>query len=286
MKNRLKRTYIYIKSNLNNISSIASIICLLDCVLIPVITVVISIFDVAKGSDHGHDHHDHDHDHHYGWHEIVEKVPSLVEPPCVHLRQCIHVYIQLYSTAHLFLFLPVFQVALYVMTPIISFTTIYNFIQLKNISLFLMTLVGITLFVLTHAHIQVPNQNVMNFLRKMHIPLAILAAIFLIGTNRAAHKLLKSKNLDRCCKHKKITNNFDKHSCTEHQSCDHHHHHHHDHHDHHHHHHHHHQDDLEMNEDNYDMHNNKGKNDNSASFERYYHIGFQQNGDQELVRFL
>eukprot|EP00366_Plasmodium_knowlesi_P002075 XP_002259572.1 hypothetical protein, conserved in Plasmodium species [Plasmodium knowlesi strain H] len=172
------------------------------------------------------------------------------------------------------------------MTPIISFTTIYNFIQLKNISLFLMTLVGITLFVLTHAHIQVPNQNVMNFLRKMHIPLAILAAIFLIGTNRAAHKLLKSKNLDRCCKHKKITNNFDKHSCTEHQSCDHHHHHHHDHHDHHHHHHHHHQDDLEMNEDNYDMHNNKGKNDNSASFERYYHIGFQQNGDQELVRFL
>ncbi|ANQ08720.1 Uncharacterized protein PCOAH_00029220 [Plasmodium coatneyi] len=245
MKDRVKRIYIYIKSNLNNISNIASIICLLDCALIPVITVLISIFDVVKGSQDGHanagdhDHgHDHSHDHGNGWHEIVERV------------------------------------ALYVMTPIISFTTIYNFVQLKNISLLLMTLVGITLFILSHAHIPVSNPNVMSFLKKVHMPMAILAAVILISTNYAAHKLLKAKNLDRCCKHKKIPNHCDEQSCKEHHSCQHHHHH------------HHHQHDIEMNGNNYDMQNSTGSSDKAANFEKYYNIGFQQNGDHELVRFL
>ncbi|GAB66828.1 hypothetical protein PCYB_101780, partial [Plasmodium cynomolgi strain B] len=224
--------YIYIKSNLNNISSIASIICLLDCILIPFITVVISLFNVVNSPENGHaEVDDHHHSHHHGWHEIVEKV------------------------------------ALYVMTPIISFTTIYNFVQLKNFPLLLITLVGITMFVLSHAHIEFSSPSVMNIYKKMHIPMAILAAIFLVSTNYAAHQLLKSKNLHRCCKHKKIPNELDEQSCKDHR-------HHHQHHD------------LEMNEDNCDMHNNTCNNGNVASLEKYYNIGFQQHNDHELVRFL
>ncbi|EUD68362.1 hypothetical protein C922_01382 [Plasmodium inui San Antonio 1] len=232
MKNRLKRTYVYIKSNLNKLSSIASIICLIDCTLIPLITVLISIFSVVHDSENGEaEAGTHNHSHHHGWQETV---------------------------------------ALYLMTPIISFTTIYNFIQLKNFSLFIFTLVGITMFVLSHAHIEFRDQNITNRLKQAHIPMSILAAIILISTNYIAHQLLKSKNLDPCCTHKKITNHLDDQSWKQHHP------HHHDHHR-----------DLEMNEDNYNMHNHTSNNDNVANHEKYYNIRFQQhNNDHELVRFL
>ncbi|SCO67660.1 conserved Plasmodium protein, unknown function [Plasmodium vivax] len=238
MKNRLKRIFIYIKSNLNNISSIASIICLLDCVLIPFITVVISIFNVVNGSENGEAQvEDHHQSHHHGWHEIVEKI------------------------------------ALYVMTPIISFTTIYNFVQLKNFPLLLTTLIGITMFVLSHAHIEFSSPSVANIFKKMHIPMAILAAIFLVSTNYAAHQLLKSRNMDRCCKHKKISHQLEEQSCEQH--------HHHPQHPHHHHHY-----DLEMNDDTYGMHSHPHNNDNVVNLEKFYNIGFHQHNDHELVRFL
>ncbi|GAW81318.1 hypothetical protein, conserved [Plasmodium gonderi] len=223
MKNRLKRIYIYIKSNLNNISSIASIICLIDCVLIPLITVVISIFNVVNSSGNGHAIEDHsEHSHPDGWHEIVEKV------------------------------------ALYIMTPIISMTTIYNFVQLRNVPLLLFTLVGLAMFVLSHAHINFNNSSVNNLFKKMHIPMAILAAIFLISSNYRAHELLKAKNLHRCCKHKKVTNHMDEQTCE-------------DHHEHY---------DLEMNGHDFVMH------DHVRKFENFYNIGYTQNSDHELVSFL
>ncbi|KJP87501.1 hypothetical protein AK88_02805 [Plasmodium fragile] len=226
MRSRLKRTYIYIKSNLNNISSIASIICLIDCILIPLITVLISIYDVVIGSQNGHSSGgDDDHDHAHGWEEIVERI------------------------------------ALYVMTPIISITTIYNFIQLKNMYLLLTTLLGIALFVLSHAHINFGKENVNKFIKSVHLPMAIFAAICLIGTNYVAHKLLKSKNLDSCCNHKKLKNHLTPQSSTTDHA-------------------------LAMNEDNNDMHNHACNNGHVTNMEKYYHIGFQQNNEHELVRFL
>ncbi|SBT77430.1 conserved Plasmodium protein, unknown function [Plasmodium ovale] len=68
--------YNYIKLNLNKISSIANLICLIDCVLIPIVTVVLSLINVVSDSqsDHGHTSED---GHHPEWHETVEKVTEM-----------------------------------------------------------------------------------------------------------------------------------------------------------------------------------------------------------------
>ncbi|EAA16618.1 hypothetical protein, partial [Plasmodium yoelii yoelii] len=199
--------YSYINVDLNKISSIASLLCLIDCVLIPVLTILLSFFSLVKhyffnsnsistlnteNAIHGNvsiDHHGHD-----SWHIFMEKV------------------------------------ALFFMMPIITLTTIINFYKLRNVPLLMSALTGMTLFIISHAHIEFSNDNINDIIETLHIPLALLGATFLLSTNYASHKLLKEKNLDHCCKYDHIKNYHNNN----------HHHHNHHHHNHHHHNHHHH----------------------------------------------
>ncbi|SBS84279.1 conserved Plasmodium protein, unknown function [Plasmodium ovale curtisi] len=219
MKKRFTKIYNYVKLNLNKISSIASLICLIDCVLIPIITVVLSLINVVSNSqsDHGHTSED---NHHPEWHEAVEKI------------------------------------ALYLMTPIISLTTIYNFSQLRNIPLLLFALIGIALFVLSHAHIDFNSENVNTFFKRYHIPIAIIGAICLVSTNYVAHEMLKAKNLDHCCKNRKETTDVDDNICEHHL--------------------------IKMNCGDLDYVNDKYRRER----DEIYKMGYQQHSEHELVSFL
>ncbi|KEG03701.1 conserved Plasmodium protein, unknown function [Plasmodium vinckei vinckei] len=199
MKKQFMRAYSYINVDFNKISSIASLLCLIDCVLIPVLTILLSLFSLIKhyfissnglnalnfeGSVHGNapiDHHGHD-----SWHIFMEKI------------------------------------ALFFMMPIITITTVVNFYKLRNVPLLMSALTGMTLFIISHAHIEFSNDSINDIIEVLHIPLALLGAAFLLSTNYASHKLLKEKNLDHCCKYDHI-------KCYQntHHHCNHHHNHHH-----------------------------------------------------------
>ncbi|CAD2099188.1 conserved Plasmodium protein, unknown function [Plasmodium vinckei lentum] len=201
MKKQFMRAYSYINVDFNKISSIASLLCLIDCVLIPVLTILLSLFSLikhyfissnglnplnAEGSVHGNapiGHHDHD-----SWHIFMEKV------------------------------------ALFFMMPIITITTVINFYKLRNVPLLMSALTGMTLFIISHAHIEFSNDSINDIIEVLHIPLALLGAAFLLSTNYASHKLLKEKNLDHCCKYDHIKSYENSH-----HHCHHHHHHHHHH---------------------------------------------------------
>ncbi|CXI82532.1 conserved Plasmodium protein, unknown function [Plasmodium berghei] len=183
MKKQFMRAYSYINVDFNKISSIASLLCLIDCVFIPVLTILLSLFSLIKhyffninsistlnteNDIHGNgsrDHHGHD-----SWHIFMEKV------------------------------------ALFFMMPIITLTTIINFYKLRNVPLLMSALTGMTLFIISHAHIEFSNDNINDIIEILHIPLALLGAAFLLSANYASHKLLKEKNLDHCCKYDHIKN--------------------------------------------------------------------------------
>ncbi|SCN62420.1 conserved Plasmodium protein, unknown function [Plasmodium chabaudi adami] len=202
MKKQFMRAYSYINVDFNKISSIASLLCLIDCVLIPVLTILLSLFSLVKeylinsndlntlnteSGAHGHahiGHHSHD-----SWHIFMEKI------------------------------------ALFFMIPIITLTTVINFYKLRNIPLLMSALTGMTLFIISHAHIEFSNDNINDILEILHIPLALLGAAFLLSTNYASHKLLKEKNLDHCCKYDHIKSYQNNHPHCHHH-CHHHRHHH------------------------------------------------------------
>ncbi|VWU52627.1 MerC domain-containing protein, putative [Hepatocystis sp. ex Piliocolobus tephrosceles] len=162
----LHMIYYYFLSHLNGISSIASILCLIDCILIPVITVVLSFINVLSGAADSYYYSGHDNNHHHHhqdslWNKILNKIS-------------------------LFLILPLF-----------TFTTVYNYVSLKNIYLLLSGMLGIILFLLSHANI---NEKINEY----HLPIEILGFSLLLGTNYFTRKLLKENNLDTCCERKQL----------------------------------------------------------------------------------
>ncbi|VWU52790.1 conserved membrane protein, unknown function [Hepatocystis sp. ex Piliocolobus tephrosceles] len=159
------RIYYFFLSHLNRISSIASILCLIDCILIPIITFILSFINILTSATDGYNyggHDSHHHQHHDSlWNKIINKI------------------------------------SLYLIMPLFSFTTIYNYILLKNIYLLLSGMLGIILFLLSHANI---NEKINEY----HLPMEILGFVFLLGTNYITRKLLKENNLDTCCEHKQL----------------------------------------------------------------------------------
>ncbi|KAI4837744.1 MerC domain-containing protein [Plasmodium brasilianum] len=217
MKEKIVSLYNYLKDNLNKISAIANILCLIDCIVIPIVTVLISVINAFSNGHNGGEQDSHNHNE---WHEIIEKV------------------------------------ALYVMTPLISMTTIYNFIQLRNVPLLLWTLFGLILFVLSHAHIKFTDTNVNSAFQKLHLPMALLGAVFLVSTNYASHELLKMNNLDHCCKHKHLSNSIKNNKSNYHRV------------------------EINMNDV---MNNNEERKKERVEV---YNIGYLNNNDNELASFL